>query len=72
VLPYGYFLLAEFGKMAKSGPLCRSAFSSAKQALAFVAFALGALVAPMILSVIWPIESCCSDAESLEFEFFTN
>lgn len=43
------------------------------------AFALGAWENLEILSVIWPIESWkiyfesyCSDAKSLELEFFTN
>lgn len=43
--------------VAKSRPLCRPAFSSARQALSFVAFAMGTLVVPMIFSMIWPIES---------------
>lgn len=43
--------------VAKSRPLCRPAFSSAKQALSCVALALGILAVPMIFSVLWPIES---------------
>ena len=50
------FYPLNFGGGANSRPVCRPAFSSAKKAAVFVAFALGALAAPIIFSVIWPIE----------------
>lgn len=50
------FYPLNLGEGAKSRLVCRPAFSSAKKAAVFVAFALGALAAPIIFSVIWPIE----------------